>query len=771
VKMKELWISRYGPISYSQPVRFSNFTLFYGKNEDGKTLTIDALIKLLLGKKGKVFTTIDRVQEMPEGYLVLEEEDGSEIKLDKNTTPALSTRLSPKEWKNVFIIRNSDLGIPSEGEFYTSVADRLTGLQMEKIENVKNTVLEMALLTPGGKFRDKEGEKIKSRVENAGQCREKIQSLLPELRREDCDGMLEAGVDLREKIEAQNREIESLENARRREMFEKGVFALQSLEKSEKDLSSLEQFSEEEQRLWEDAKRNIGEYKKQVERLHTALRENEEALKDIRHRIEEGEDFIEGMTARKNTLDEEIRPRLRRCKEKIAAVAGERAKSTFYSVVLGVSAAFAGASLTGYFFRPELLYLYPLGMFGVLFFLMVIFKLKLLSKKAWLRRSISSMSAELSKYGMSGGTFEAIQKTLQIFTEEFKRRAKALESDRVEQGIAEREIGRIQNERIPDLEEKIKDADRTIEAVQTKAGVASCKEYANRIKEKHKGVKSVHEHESVLFSLFGGGNTGPDPLRDFWRERVEELSGFKNASKETVYDENALSERKAEKKQYEDQLHDLEGKLENFRESLGEVETSVNSVLQLNDDYQHCKTTMDLSAADERLERFIREHEERKNDALTLLDILGEVENEKRETVSQLFAKESSVSRYFSHITEKRYREVQFNAETLHIEVVSSDGRTLSVEKLSAGTFDQLYLAVRISLGESLLGKAGGFFIMDDPFIRSDSTRLKAQISTLKKIAALGWQILYFSAKREVEEYLKRDIEKQEVALVSLPGT
>jgi uncharacterized protein YhaN len=60
---------------------------------------------------------------------------------------------------------------------------------------------------------------------------------------------------------------------------------------------------------------------------------------------------------------------------------------------------------------------------------------------------------------------------------------------------------------------------------------------------------------------------------------------------------------------------------------------------------------------------------------------------------------------------------------------------------------------------------------MDDPFIRSDSTRLKAQISTLKKIAALGWQILYFSAKREVEEYLKRDIEKQEVALVSLPGT
>jgi exonuclease SbcC len=771
VRVKELWISRYGPISYPQPVRFNNFTLFYGKNEDGKTLTIDALIKFLLGKKGKVFTTIDRVQEMPEGYLVLEEEDGSEVKCDKNTTSSLSARVSPNEWKNVFIIRNSDLGIPSEGEFYTSVADRLTGLQMEKIERVKNTVLEMAFLTPGGKLRDKEGEKVKTRVENALQCREKICSLLPELRRDNYDGMLEESVDLREKIEAQNRAIESLENARRREMFEKGSSALQSLETSEKELLSLEQFREEEQRLWEDAEKNIEEYTQQIERLNTALRENEKELKGIRRRIEEGEGFIEGMTAQKNTLDEEIRPLLRSCMEKSAAVAGERAKSSFYSFVLTVSAAFAGASLAGLFFRSGLLFLYPLGVFGALFLLMMFFKLRLLSKKAWLRRSISSMSAELSKYGMSGGTLEAVQKALQIFTEEFKKKAKALESDRVEQGVAEREGVRMRNERIPELEGKIRDAEQKIEAVRLKAAVSSRKEYAEKVKEKRKREKSFHERESVLLSLFGDGNRGLEALRDFWRERVEELSVFKNSSKDTVYEETALSEKKAEKMRYEGQLRGLEEKLEHFRTSLGEVETSVNSILQLDDDYQHCETSLDLSAADARLERFIQEHEERKSDALTLLEILGEVENEKRETVSQLFAKESPVSQYFSRITEKRYSEVRFNAETLHIDVVSRDGRTLSAEKLSAGTFDQLYLAVRISLGESLLGKAGGFFIMDDPFIRSDSVRLKAQLATLKKIAALGWQIVYFSAKQEVEEYLRKDIERQEVARVSLPGT
>jgi hypothetical protein len=770
VKLKELWISRYGPLSYPKPVRFNNFTLFYGKNEDGKTLTIDALVKFLLGKKGKIFQRIDRVEEMPEGYLVLEE-DGTELKFDKNTTPSLSARLSPKEWKNVFIIRNSDLGIPSEGEFYTSVADRLTGLQMEKIENVKNTIREMALLTPGGKLRDKEGEKIKSRVENALEYREKMQSLLTELRRENFDSMLEACVDLREKIDAQRLEIENLENARRREMFEKGTSALNSLERSEEKLSSLAQFSEEDQRSWEDARRNIQEHTRQGELLETALRENEKTLKKTLSRIKEGEDFIEGMTARKNTLDEEIRPRLKRCREKITAIEGERAKNRFTSFVLGVTVAFVAASLAGLFLRAERVYLYPLGAFGLIFFLMIFFKLRVLSKKAWLRRSLSAMSTELSKYGMSGGTFETIQKTLYIFTEDFKARAKALESDRVQKGVTEHEIARIRNERIPDLEQKIQEAERMIEDVRKKAGVSSFEEYAHMVKEKKEHGKLAHEHERVLVSLFGGESTDSNALRAFWRERIKELSGFKNASKDTVYDENALSDRKAEEKQCEDELRNLEGKLEHYRITMSEVESAVNGILQLDDDYQHCKTTMDLNAAVERLNRFIAEHEERKNDALSLMEILREVENEKRETVSQLFAKDSPVSRYFSHITEKRYSEVRFNPETLRIDVVGSDGRTLNAEKLSAGTFDQLYLAVRISLGESLLGKAGGFFIMDDPFVRSDSARLKTQINTLKKIAALGWQILYFSAKREVEESLKRDIAKQEVALVSLPGT
>ncbi len=51
------------------------------KNECGKTLTIDGLVKLLFNKTGKDFENLERVQEVPEGYVVLVDEEGNEYKI------------------------------------------------------------------------------------------------------------------------------------------------------------------------------------------------------------------------------------------------------------------------------------------------------------------------------------------------------------------------------------------------------------------------------------------------------------------------------------------------------------------------------------------------------------------------------------------------------------------------------------------------------------------------------------------------------------------
>ncbi len=67
-----------------------------------------------------------------------------------------------------------------------------------------------------------------------------------------------------------------------------------------------------------------------------------------------------------------------------------------------------------------------------------------------------------------------------------------------------------------------------------------------------------------------------------------------------------------------------------------------------------------------------------------------------------------------------------FNPADGVIRVKRRDGTVLTADKLSSGAYDQLYLAVRLALGRRIAPDGAGFFIMDDPFIRSDPDRLVA---------------------------------------------
>ncbi|MCK4533686.1 AAA family ATPase, partial [bacterium] len=50
MKIKEFSIIRYGILSDHGKIKLNNFNLFFGRNEKGKSLTIDALVKMLLKK-------------------------------------------------------------------------------------------------------------------------------------------------------------------------------------------------------------------------------------------------------------------------------------------------------------------------------------------------------------------------------------------------------------------------------------------------------------------------------------------------------------------------------------------------------------------------------------------------------------------------------------------------------------------------------------------------------------------------------------------------
>lgn len=98
------------------------------------------------------------------------------------------------------------------------------------------------------------------------------------------------------------------------------------------------------------------------------------------------------------------------------------------------------------------------------------------------------------------------------------------------------------------------------------------------------------------------------------------------------------------------------------------------------------------------------------------------------------------------------------------------DDKLVEINSLSGGAYDQLYFSIRLALAEKVLNGKTVFLILDDPFIKSDLERLQRQLSLLKRISRLGWQILYFSSKNEILSNLRPDIENQTIKLISLPS-
>jgi uncharacterized protein YhaN len=68
-----------------------------------------------------------------------------------------------------------------------------------------------------------------------------------------------------------------------------------------------------------------------------------------------------------------------------------------------------------------------------------------------------------------------------------------------------------------------------------------------------------------------------------------------------------------------------------------------------------------------------------------------------------------------------------------------------------------------------LLEGQNGFFIMDDAFISSDDKRIIQQIDLLKTILDMGWQIIYFSAKKDTIGLLSKATQNKVVTLKPLP--
>ena len=357
MKIKEFLIMHYGPLPNTDRILLHNFNLFWGKNEEGKTLRIDALVKLLLGRNIRDFERIDRVEENPEGYVIIEDDKGKEIKLPEKGNLTKVADLTTSECCNIFIVRNSNLSVANdvaqESKFYTNVTDRLTGLRTREIFKIKEILREMGKITPTGMFRNIKDEKLKTMVENAKNLIEKIERLGREIKEKRFDELEEESARQREEIEGIKQEIKSLEDARKREKYEKGKEALDNLKESLEKLKGLEIYNEEDEQLWRDCEKEVKTHTEQKEKLVIELKENEEEIREMSENLSEVERDFQVFDERKKKLDDEVKPELKNYEMEVGKAKSEETKNRFYTVAAITSAVLLSISMLGVIMNPS----------------------------------------------------------------------------------------------------------------------------------------------------------------------------------------------------------------------------------------------------------------------------------------------------------------------------------------------------------------------------------------------------------------------------------
>jgi hypothetical protein len=260
------------------------FTFFVGKNEDGKSLTIDALVKMLFGASAGNFPRINRVSYSPEGYLLLR--SGENVrKLPEEGTLTDLTGITPLECSNIFIIRNSDLSIIDQGDFFTSLSERLTGIRIGELRRIKQALLARAQVTPIWTFRDVKGQKLKSRMESAEELLSRTDELIAEVENSGYDELALGLVDTEEELERCQEEIAELEHAGKRKAYLKGTEALANIRGQTSALHDLKRFSGEQLEQWRNLERDVASYGQQKEKVESRLREQAEHALVVKERI------------------------------------------------------------------------------------------------------------------------------------------------------------------------------------------------------------------------------------------------------------------------------------------------------------------------------------------------------------------------------------------------------------------------------------------------------------------------------------------------------
>lgn len=240
MRINEVFIQRYGPLRPFHAKFKKNVCIVFGPGGSGKTLTIDAVLKILLGENAEEFIRHDEVEETPAGYLVIEK-DGKEFKLgeEKHLSDIPGLEIDPTELKNIFVIQDADLGISDEDKFYGRVTSKLMGVRTEDIRRIEDELRKRGRLTPKLEILDKHPHKFRTRLNDAKELQDDIGTYVEKAKSEGIDKLEKEKFDIKWDLKSLEESIELLEKAKKKSEFNKLETAFNEAKQILQELKAL----------------------------------------------------------------------------------------------------------------------------------------------------------------------------------------------------------------------------------------------------------------------------------------------------------------------------------------------------------------------------------------------------------------------------------------------------------------------------------------------------------------------------------------------------
>lgn len=261
-------------------------------------------------------------------------------------------------------------------------------------------------------------------------------------------------------------------------------------------------------------------------------------------------------------------------------------------------------------------------------------------------------------------------------------------------------------------------------------------------------------------------------------EYNEELKTAEAALDGVLSTSETLESLKKERKEASRKRRDIEEQLEEWADvpelSALEYQKLVGEIASLEEELDNCRqeilrlegrrevggyTVEDLHKLEEQrasLERQLNIVQERNETYSLTLEVMRRAREYTMRTVQDELG--PRIGAYVKRLTNERYKEVMVGDNLqLSVSHASKHGEAISSEELSQGTRDQLYLAARLALCDTIFQKARPPLLMDDPFVTFDPDRRDAAMRLCKELA-VDHQIILFTCHDGYDEYADRVI-------------